>query len=130
MIITLICFGVGCILFPIFLWIEKKTYADWAGGVAVVCAVLGIVGFIICNLFMLGVATTKNVEYEKVLYEREILEYRLEHIDEFVNGNEFLYSEITKFNNELHTVKRYAASPWTNCFFNEKVASIDYIEFE
>lgn len=130
MIITLSCFGMGCILFLIFLWVEKKTHVDWAGGVACICMILGIVGFVICNLFMLAVTVTKNVEYEKALYEREVLEYRLEHIDEFVNGNEFLYSEITEFNNELRTVKRYAVSPWTNCFFNEKVASIDYIDLE
>lgn len=120
----------GCVLFPIFLWIKKKTYEEWAGGAAVVFGLLGIVGFILCNGVMLGTIATKDNEYEKTLYEREVLEYQLEHINEFESGNEFLYGEIIKFNNNLRTVKRYAASSWINCFFNEKIATIDYIELE
>ena len=72
--------------------------------------------------------STIEIHYENTLYEKEVLEYRLDVKSENLTGNELLYSEIVEFNNELRRVKRYANSPWTNWFNNHKIASIDYIE--
>lgn len=130
MIITCIVVGMIAVVFPFAVWIMKWTRGCWAETLAIFSFIFGMVGFLICSGMGLANIISKDVEYEKILYEREVLEYRLEHKDEFENGNEFLYSEITEFNNGLRSTKKWALNPWTNLFFNEKVATIDYIELE
>ena len=86
------------------------------------------IGLIICIGCIIGNYITVKINYENTLYEKEVLEYRLDVKSENLTGNELLYSEIVEFNNELRRVKRYANSPWTNWFNNAKIATIDYIE--
>ena len=43
-------------------------------------------------------------------------------------GNEMLYNDVVEFNNELRRIKKWANSPWVSWFYNQKIASIDYIE--
>lgn len=71
---------------------------------------------------------TKNVEYDKKLHEKELLEYRLK--NEQLPGNELLFKDITKFNNEIREIKYYSNSFVVGIFYNEKIATIDYINFE
>jgi hypothetical protein len=59
-----------------------------------------------------------------------MLEYRIEHIEENITGNEMLYNDIVEFNNELRSTKKWANNPWTNWFYNQDIATIDYIEIE
>lgn len=83
---------------------------------------------IFCLVAILKVQVTSQIDYEKTLYQREVLVYRLENIENDVVGNELLYNEIIEFNNDLRTTKYYANNLWTNWFFNQKIATIDYIE--
>jgi hypothetical protein len=73
-------------------------------------------------------ATIYDVEYQNMLYTKEMLEYRIEHMEENITGNEMLYNDIVKFNNALRAEKKWANNPWTNWFNNQDIASIDYIE--
>ncbi|MCM1306479.1 MAG: hypothetical protein NC037_01010 [Bacteroides sp.] len=77
--------------------------------------------------FAMGVQIPKEKDYQAVLYEKEVLEYRLEHIEENLVGNEILYSEIIEFNNQLRDCKYYSGNLWLNLFYNDKIATIDYI---
>lgn len=72
-------------------------------------------------------ATIYDVEYQNMLHTREMLEYRIEHMEENITGNEMLYNDIVEFNNELRSEKKWANNPWTNWFNNQDIASIDYI---
>ena len=71
-----------------------------------------------------------DVEYQNMLHTREMLEYRIEHTEENITGNEMLYNDIVEFNNELRSEKKWANNPWTNWFNNQDIASIDYIELD
>lgn len=93
-------------------------------------AALGIVGTLLSGSFAITRQVTKETEYQKSLYEREVLEYRLEHHDENIVGNEMLYTEIVEFNNDLRVAKKWAGNPWVGCFNNDLLADIDYIEYE
>ena len=73
-------------------------------------------------------ALTKNVEYNKKIYEKELLEYRLK--NEQLPGNELLFKDITEFNNEIREIKYYSSSFIVGIFYNEKIATIDYINVE
>ena len=87
-------------------------------GIALICIIIGII----------SVQISKDVDYQNVLYEREMLEYRIDNMDEDIVGNEMLYNDIVEFNNELRSVKKWATNPWTNWFNNQDIATIDYIE--
>ena len=90
----------------------------------------GLVCTLVSGSFAIARQATKETEYQKALYEREVLEYRLDHHDENIVGNEMLYTEIVEFNNVLRVAKKWAGNPWVGCFNNDLLADIDYIEYD
>lgn len=97
------------------------------------CGVGGIFigGFttVMCIIFILCTQIGKEVDYQNALYEKEVLEYRIENMESNITGNEMLYNDIVEFNNELRSTKKWANNPWLNWFFNEDIATIDYVEY-
>ena len=133
MIITFICFAIlmiGMIFVGISkkardLYIEERTnFVGWLLIVLSIAFIIFIVTFLIIN------TSTHDVEYQNMLHKREMLEYRIEHMEENITGNEMLYNDIVEFNNELRNTKKWANSLWTNWFNNQYIAAIDYIELE
>lgn len=96
--------------------------------IGMVCFVLGAVMGIVTGGISIGTAINEDIDYEKTIYERDVLEYRLEQLDENMTGNELLYNDIVEFNNGLRHTKKWADNPWTSWFFNQKIADIEYIE--
>lgn len=107
---------------------------DWDINVKTILGVLltliGGVALIVFSVLAIITAATKDKVYQDMLYQREVLEYRLNHEEENTIGNELLYSDIVEFNNELRNDKTYSDNIWINWFFNDKVATIDYIEIQ
>lgn len=91
--------------------------------------ILGLIASLIVGASIISTSVCKDIEYQDVLYEKEMLEYRIDNIDGNIVGNEMLYNDIVEFNNDLRRVKKLANSPWTSWFNNQDVATIDYIEF-
>ena len=89
--------------------------------------VFSLIG-IVLGVMIIGTQSARDLDYENKLYEKQVLEYRLEQVDDNITGNEMLYNDIVAFNNGLRRTKRLANSPWTNWFFNKDIATIDYIE--
>lgn len=133
MIITLIF--VGMFIAGIVLLIignsSKISYSaqDIIFYIGIICLVLGGVIGMITGGISIGTVINADLDYEKTIYERDALEYRLEHSDENMIGNELLYNDIVEFNNRLRHTKKWADSPWLSWFFNQKIADIEYIEF-
>lgn len=134
MIITLVFIGmiiVGAILLKIK---ESKrrelsySVRDIIETIGIAFVVIGILCSIFTSAFIMTNVITYDVSYQNVMHEREMLEYRIEHMEENITGNEMLYNDIVKFNNELRETKKWANNPWTNWFNNEDIASLDYIE--
>ena len=84
----------------------------------------------VCGVLAMIISIKKEANYQNALYEKQMLEYRLEHIEDNLIGNEILYLEITEFNNELRSCKYYSGNLWIGLFFNDKIATIEYIEIE
>ncbi len=132
MIITLIVISlivIGIILLLIsknkkIHWTKRDTI-NFTGVLLLVC---GIVGGFIVTAFIIDNVTSYDLYYQNVMHEKDVLEYRIEHMEENITGNEMLYNDIVEFNNELRSVKKWANNPWTNWFNNQDIASIDYIE--
>ena len=92
-----------------------------------------MVGFtvsFVSSTFIINNAATKQVNYEKALYTKKTIEYRIEHQKDNIIGNELLYNDIVKFNNSLRNTKYWVDNPWTSWFNNDKIAQLDYIEYE
>ena len=98
-----------------------------------------VLGVTLCFLFgsallicVIGICTVqipKEIDYQQSLYEKQVIEYRIENQDKDIVGNELLYQDIVEFNNNLRTQKQYANNIWVNWFYNDKIATIDYIEY-
>lgn len=127
-LIALICLIVGIILFVI----DDKfaiTY-DLLSMFGLFLFAFGIIVFLSCGIMILDVNVTKDIDYQNMLEKRELIEYRIEDKGRNFVSDGKLYNDIVKFNNSLRKVKEGANSSWTNWFYNDDIATIDYIEVE
>lgn len=129
MIITLIVIGIIIGAVACFI-IHDRTYSDLTFGLGLALAVIAFFASLFVCVGIIDVQANGDIQYQNKLYEREMLEYRIEHIEENITGNEMLYNDIVEFNNELRSTKKWANNPWTNWFYNQDIATIDYIEIE
>lgn len=114
----------------IALWIvDCHTKTHCADG-AVFAMTIGTFAAVCVGAFIIANFAGLEVRYENKIYEKEMLEYRIEHYEPSAVGNELLYNDVVKFNNNLRSIKKWAASPWTNWFYNHKIATIEYINLE
>jgi hypothetical protein len=133
MIITLI--GLALLVIGIILAIidNKVYFKNWKVRDMIDCSrfatlfIGSIITFATLVIILIN-ASTYEIEYQNALHTREMLEYRIEHMEENITGNEMLYNDIVEFNNVLRAEKKWANNPWTNWFNNQDIASIDYIE--
>lgn len=123
MLITLIAAAI--VVFGIVLIVRDKYHDSCAG---FCCVIIGAMVLTIMLAVIAGVQIPAENDYQNALYEKEVLEYRLEKEKNNVVGNELLYNDIVEFNNGLRNEKIWSANPWTNWFNNKKIATIDYIE--
>ena len=98
MIITLIF--IGMIIIGIILCIiSKNRKLNWTtrdnlsfiGGMIII---LGIIACLFAGAFIVSKAISYDLNYQNVLHEKEMLEYRIEHMEENITGNEMLYNDI------------------------------------
>ena len=91
--------------------------------------VIGATISIILGAIIINIQTTKEINYQSALYEKEVIEYRLESKDKNDISNGFLYKDIIEYNNKLRKAKKMSENLWTNWFVNDKLAEIDYVEY-
>ena len=97
----------------------------------------GLILFLLCGLTsvfigfaIIDVQVNKDIKYQNALYEKEMLEYRIDNMEDNIIGNEMLYNDIVEFNNDLREVKKWANNPWVNWFYNQDIATIDYVKID
>lgn len=132
MIITLIAVAL-LIVGIIYLIIENSTYRyrmGWFEYIGFPSFLIGMLSSMFILAFIMTININRDIDYQNKLYEREMLEYRIEKMEENITGNEMLYNDIVEFNNELRSTKKWANNPWTNWFNNQDIATIDYIEID
>ena len=129
-IIALLIVGAVCLIIESKMYSKTYYHNDWLFSIGIVLVLLMSLTLIFCGVFIIGVQTARDIDYQNALYEREMLEYRIEHMEENIVGNEMLYNDIVGFNNRLRTTKKWANNPWTSWFYNKKIAEIDYVEID
>lgn len=118
-LIALICAFVGIILFVITSHDSLFLFG-----------LCGVVALFFCVIMILDMNVTKDIDYQNMLEKRELIEYRIEDKGRNFVSDGKLYNDIVEFNNSLRKVKEGANSSWTNWFYNDDIATIDYIEME
>ena len=113
----------------VFYKIYNNSYSDAPIYISVTCGMLSIIILAISIIGGISCQVTKQKHYEKALYEKSVLEYRLENEINTV-GNEMLYNDIVEFNQGLKETKYYSKSFWFNWYNNDLVADIDYIKID
>lgn len=106
----------------------RDSYGD--GLLCSLIIILFSIPLVIALVFLVCVQAPKHKNYETALYERQVIEYRLENKSENIVGNELLYEDIVEYNNTLRSHKRYHDNFWLNWFYNDKIATIEYIEIK
>ena len=123
-LIALVALVVGIVL---ILLDDGDLEARFAIGVALTC--LGVIVGVAASIAAISVQVREDVEYEKTLARKQAIEYRIEHREENLIGNELLFADVVSFNNNLREEKWKAESPWVNWFANDKIAELDYIDY-
>ena len=119
---TILALVVSAILLIV---VYKKDYETIAPLFLTVCVGLAL----LCELIVVAcVHGTARNEYNKAIYQKEVLEYRLE--NDGLAGNELLYRDITDFNNTIREARYWYENPWTSWFNSGLIPSIDYIELD
>lgn len=121
---------ISLVLLPILYFVIKGFEDSAAGGIALACIIIFPIILFGCivDIVNSNFAMPSKTEYENIVYERDIIEYRIENAEDNVIGNELLYSDIVDFNNGLRMKKARLDSKWTNWFENYRIKNIDYIE--
>ena len=136
MILTLI--SIGIFVIGIILWHIKNSRKfklsydarETLENIGFGFILIGII-FMVAFGMVIGInAIFYELDYQNFLHENEMLEYRIEHMEENITGNEMLYNDIVEFNNKLRKEKKWANNQWTNWFNNKDIASLDYIELD
>ena len=126
----IIIFGVLFVVSIIISVAGTKHYNDGASILGGCSAIVFGCAFIVATVIALTVQIPKNKNYEQSVYEKSVIEYRLEHQQDNVVGNELLYNDIVSYNNHLRAHKRYSDNFMLNLFYNDKIATIEYISIE
>lgn len=129
-IISAILLIVGIVLMVICAKINYDCIDDWCGIIGLLLIVFAIFALVVSSVIAMVVQIPKEKDYQQVVYERQVIEYRLENKDDNIVGNELLYKDIVEFNNNLRQHKRYADSFWIGIFHNDKIATVEYIEID
>jgi hypothetical protein len=122
---------IGILVASIICWIiANKIYSDIAMILTFLLLVVAVFGSIFGITGIIDAQVNGDVNYQNKLYEKEMLEYRIDNMENDIVGNEMLYNDIVEFNNELRSIKKWANNPWTNWFYNQDIATIDYVELD
>lgn len=131
MIITImcaICLIAGILL--LYLNDHNHWFNDGIEIIGFLLIVIGSIGVGICLVVIIVAHINVEALLQSLQNTRDILVYRLEHINELPAGNEMLYSEITEFNNRLYENIINSQNPWINWFYNPAFNEIPLIPWQ
>ena len=97
-------------------------------GVCMGCIIIALFCLIISGIIAGCTQGYKEKDYQEALLEKEMLEFRLQEKDENLISSNQLYEDIIAFNKSLLKHKTHHNSLWLNLFYNDKIATIDYIK--
>lgn len=108
--------------------LECSIIDSWYGILGTAVNFISLTTLICVGIPILCIQIPKVKNYEQKMYEKNVLEYRLENYNQNLIGNELIYNDIVEFNKSIRNAKRYSDNFWIGLFYNDKIAEIDYIQ--
>ena len=135
MIAFLIVLAITIGLYISVYFLDKK---DATSRLNMLCTIFSWLGTFVAAFMLVFIIlnnATGNIQYEKTMAEREVIEYQLENQtfvnDNFVGTNE-LFTQIGEFNGEVKAKQMYHNNPWTSWFYSgawDKIELIDISQY-
>lgn len=118
------------ILAVVGVWLSIKREFDWWGEIFFYIAIFSIIALVILTPMAIIENACADKFYTDLVEERELIEYRLEQIDNdknlLVNGG--TYEDLLDYNSTIRTYKTYSDNFWIGWLYADKIAELDYIE--
>lgn len=135
MLVFLIVLALTVGLYIFAHYLDKKSPDSNDTMICTIFSWIGIFAIVIMLVFIIFNNATGNINYEKAMAEREVIEYQLENQtfvnDNFVGTNE-LFTQIGEFNSKVKSCQMYHNSIWTNWFYSgiwDKIELIDISQY-
>lgn len=137
MIITLIALGILIIGITLVILNEKTDiFGRFYDEIEILCCffiIFGIIASIMCigTILVKGIGEKRDIEQNRMKYES--LQRRIEVVNsEYEDASRSdLIKDINEWNEKVYNKKYWTENPWTNWFFNQKIADeLEYIDFE
>lgn len=125
MILT-ISFVVLLVVSIVVLWLNDEYWdSDIALFLGVFLGFFSFVGTLVTLVQISVVQIPKDVDYKRTQYERTQL------IEQYEQGNQYAYDSIIEFDKRLLSIKKWANNPFTNWFYNQRIANdVDFISYD
>ena len=123
-LIAVLIIGISCLIISL----NKDHFSLCA--IVIMITLFSAISLLVVVCSIIEVNVNHDTDYQNMLYEKEMLEYRIDNISDNIVGNEMVYSDIVDFNNRLRVIKKWANNPWTNWLHNKDIADIDYVEIK
>lgn len=125
MILTIL-FLVLLIISIVILWLNEAFWDfDFVMIIEGILGILSFIAIVVILVLILTVQTHKDLDYEQFQYERTQL------IEQYEQENQYAYDSIIEFDKQLLSIKKWANNPFTNWFYNQRIANeVDFILYE
>lgn len=125
MIITILTF-VLLVICIVLIYLDNEYWdTEWVASIGAILGFISLITLVATITKILIVQIPRNLDYERTQYERTQL------IVEYEKGNEYAYDSIIEFDKQLLSIKKWANNPFTNWFYNQKIANeVDFILYE
>jgi len=125
MIIAILTF-VLLVICIVLIYLDNEYWdTEWVMAIGVILGFLSLITLIAIITQILIVQIPRSVNYEITQYERTQL------IEQYEQGNQYAYDSIIEFDKQLLSIKKWANNPFTNWFYNQRIANeVDFILYE
>lgn len=125
MIIAILTF-VLLVICIVLIYLDNEYWdTEWVMAIGVILGFLSLITLITTITQILIVQIPRNLDYELTQYERTQL------IEQYEQGNQYAYDSIIEFDKQLLSIKKWANNPFTNWFYNQRIANeVDFILYE
>lgn len=95
----------------------------------IICGAMVVIVFLISLIIsIIQICDNVGIKSKKMIYQREVLEYRIEHLGSRAVEESALYTEITDYNARIVQERVIANNPWLNLFAQKSIAELDTID--
>lgn len=126
--ILLIIFGALTAIGIVLAIVGKVLWSDNTMGVGIILVIIFGLALVFSGGLAIDTQVHKEEQYQDALNEKDTIEYFILQSDTDILRDDKLYNRILNFNERISRTRYRCDSPWVGIWYNEKIATIDYID--